>query len=358
MRRLMGVMSAVALMTGMLVAGAGPTSAWGGGTAVVRPGQSIQAAIDAANPGDTILVRPGTYPEHLLITKGVHIIGWGATLVPPATSGTPTPCSAPDPGDDGICIAGVFTTDQNTGAVTVTQYVQDVRITGLTVAGFAGSGIIQIGGQGSRFIGINARNNGEYGIAAFDSTGTTELLNTATNSAEAGFYIGDSPQANATLIANQSSGNLFGFFIRDAQHGTIAANRSHDNCVGVLFLADAPGPDGAFQVVGNSISHNDKACPASEDGPPASGVGVFIFGAHDVRVFGNAILDNQPSGPSIASGGVLVMTGMGGTAPLNNRVQGNVITRNSTDIVWDGTGTGNVLRPNLCGSSQPSGLCH
>ena len=261
MRRLMGVMGAVALMTGMLVAGAGPASASGARTAVVRPGQSIQAAIDAASPGGTILVRPGTYSEHLSITKGVHIVGFGATLAAPATSGLPTPCSAPAPSDDGICIAGDFTTDPNTGAVTVSRYVQDVRITGLTVAGFEGSGIDQIGGQGSRFIGINARNNGEYGIAAFDSTGTTELLNTATNSAEAGFYIGDSPQANATLVGNQSSGNLFGFFIRDAQHGTITANRAHDNCVGVLFLADAPGPDGAFHCRGEQHPSQRQGLP-------------------------------------------------------------------------------------------------
>jgi hypothetical protein len=43
---------------------------------------------------------------------------------------------------------------------------------------------------------------------------------------------------------------------------------------------------------------------------------------------------------------------------LNNVVKGNVILRNGTDILWDGTGTGNVLQPNLCAVSDPSGLCH
>src|SRR5712691_6462456 len=32
-------------------------------TIIVRPGQSIQAAVDAASPGDTILVEPGSYAE-------------------------------------------------------------------------------------------------------------------------------------------------------------------------------------------------------------------------------------------------------------------------------------------------------
>jgi pectin methylesterase-like acyl-CoA thioesterase len=63
-----------------------PASAHGD-TKFVRPGQSIQAAIDMANPGDRILVPPGTYAEQLTIDKdGIDLIGLGATLVPPASA--------------------------------------------------------------------------------------------------------------------------------------------------------------------------------------------------------------------------------------------------------------------------------
>ena len=270
MRRFLGAFGALALMTGMLIAGAVPASA----TAfqVVGPGQSIQAAIDAASPGGTVLVRPGTYAEHLVITKTVNLVGKGAVLVPPPGNAPASPCSGTDPNTDGICIAGDFTAAPD-GTVTVNSYVQNVRITGMTISGFAGTGIDQIGGSGSTFVGNRATGNNEYGIAAFDSTGTTEAYNLASGGGEAGFYIGDSHQANARLVANTSVNNQFGIFIRDAEHGEIGGNVVHDNCLGVLFLADAPGPDGAFSATGNLISHNDKACPAQPPRGRAAAVG-------------------------------------------------------------------------------------
>src|SRR4029079_4149043 len=45
----------------------------------------IQNAIDAAPPGTTIVLCPGTYAEQLFVTKRVRIMGSpGARLVPPA----------------------------------------------------------------------------------------------------------------------------------------------------------------------------------------------------------------------------------------------------------------------------------
>ncbi len=44
----------------------------------VAPGGSIQAAIDAASPGDTILIKAGTYRENLIMWKPVRLQGAGA----------------------------------------------------------------------------------------------------------------------------------------------------------------------------------------------------------------------------------------------------------------------------------------
>ena len=45
---------------------------------VVTPGTKIQAAIDAAVPGDMIMVPPGIYDEFVVMNKKVRLQGWGA----------------------------------------------------------------------------------------------------------------------------------------------------------------------------------------------------------------------------------------------------------------------------------------
>jgi hypothetical protein len=48
---------------------------------VVYPGQSLQAAIDAAAAGDNITVQTGTYNENLTITRGIDIRGTGGAVL-------------------------------------------------------------------------------------------------------------------------------------------------------------------------------------------------------------------------------------------------------------------------------------
>ena len=51
------------------------------GTILVNPGDSIQAAIDAANPGDTIVINAGAYTESLTLSKPVSLTGVNSATV-------------------------------------------------------------------------------------------------------------------------------------------------------------------------------------------------------------------------------------------------------------------------------------
>src|SRR5215207_894870 len=121
---LVGVLAAVFALALALVAGADSASAE---SSVVGPGESIQKAINAADPGDTIVVR-GVHHEDVAIRKdGIKLRGEDdAVIKPPAKADSPC---APE----AICILGDM--NYQTGEITGPR-VSDVSVSGFTIRDF------------------------------------------------------------------------------------------------------------------------------------------------------------------------------------------------------------------------------
>src|SRR5438105_15640517 len=81
-------------------------------TVVVGPGESIQVAVDQAQPGDTILVR-GLHHENVAITKdGITLRGRAAVLEPAETPTLNACFDGSEPNDvNGICVLGQVNLD-------------------------------------------------------------------------------------------------------------------------------------------------------------------------------------------------------------------------------------------------------
>lgn len=361
MRRLMIAVCAAGL--GIALSSGTAAQAWTPRTIVVGPGQSIQAAVDQASPGDTVLLRPGVYHQSVQIrTDGITLRGSGdfpgGTLLVPPASFPKTLCNGAF-GPTGICILAK-NVNAKTGAV-ITP-VRDDTVTALRVSGFPANGVFGYGTSELAVTRVVAVNDGDYGISRFDSTRTLFADDTAIGNDEAGFYVGDSPDADTVVRDNVATGNQFGIFIRHARQVLVTGNWLTGNCQGIMVLDDGqPGGAGNATVAGNSVSRNNKFCPKHGDTPVnLQGGGILLLGATHTLVTRNFVTGN--SGKQINSGGIVVASAAALTHGSNPNF--DTITRNTAfgnhpaDLVWDGTGTGVRFTANHCRTSIPSGLCH
>ena len=351
MRRFVSGLGAAAVVVGGLAALPGTASA--APTITVRPGQSIQAAVDRAAPGTRIVILPGTFHESVDITKdGITIQGSGtATRVVPPKKPKSSLCGDPT----GICIVGRV--NPKTGAII--KRINNVTISNVWVSGFT-NGVFAFGARNLHYVNISASDNEEYGIARFDSLGGEVITNRTWGSAVAGVYIGDSSPANVFAAGNQSWNNGYGIFVRHVRGAQVAYNTVWGNCQGILVLNDGQkGGNGNNAFFSNTVRQNNKVCPADEGAPPLSGGGILLVGTDHVTVTGNAINGNR--GRDVNSGG-LVLVGKGvipGVPPVTDTLaRNNTLFNNSPgDIRVLGRGSGNRFLGNRCRTSIPTGFC-
>ena len=353
------VLAAVASGALVLVPGAAAK------TRTVSPGQSIQAAIDKSKPGDTVFVEKGKYKESLDIgTNDVTLEGERGTILKGGAGPGKSLCNQ-DPEQPGafvgICIHGQIGPPSGEGPPPVTKEVEGVVVRHLTVQGFGGDGVFVYGGRKTIVRAVHILGNGGYGSFSNTSRGTRFINNDVQDNGAPGLYVGDSPNANATLRGNFVKNNRGeGILLRNASHGHVRKNILKYNCAGLLVLADAPGPARKWTITENAASFNNKECAGEPDeGEPAiSGIGIGLFGARDTTVANNAGYKNRDKNPSVAHGGIVVTKGVEGTPEHNLLIRGNGFSDNAPfDISWDKVGTKISFIDNQCVKSKPSSIC-
>jgi nitrous oxidase accessory protein NosD len=281
----------------------------GAQSSVVGPGESIQKAVNAAHPGDTIVVR-GVHREDVIIRKnGIKLRGDDAVIEAPTGAKADSPCSRTF-GTEAICVIG----DVNikTGEPTGPR-VSHVSVSGFTIRGFKIKGkggndafVIDVYAArnatvvGNRVIGnvpgaisvsgssinttfaknhvIGSPKNVTKGINVDGDSRNTKVVNNVVRSYPEGTNAIEVEEViNTTVAGNDLIGNWVGVFVEQNTTGTkiLSNDISRSSIVGIYM--EGPKPVNA-KVVGNNIS----------GGP----WGIFVTDAHRGSFAGNTIHDN------------------------------------------------------------------
>ncbi|CAM5618310.1 right-handed parallel beta-helix repeat-containing protein [Streptomyces pilosus] len=319
----------------------------------VQPGQSIQKAVDAAEPGDTVLLAAGTYRQSVDITSpDITLRGQGAnrTVLMPAAKAKGACAEA----GNGICVTG-----------TDAKPLEDVSVRSLTVRGFAGNGLWATGTEHLQIRFVSAGKNGRWGIAAERSVRGVISHNLTQDNGDAGVFVANTVDteegardAGRTVIRhNRTEGNRVGVTVRRLRNMSVDHNEATGNCAAVFVVGDESAPRaGRLSVTHNHVHANNKHCEQTPRLPFLQGSGIVLTGVEDTLVAFNRVEDNKGTSP--LSGGIVLFKSLVGTPSERNEIRDNLLTGNGpADLANRDTAKTNTFSRNTCTLSEPAGMC-
>lgn len=329
---------------------------------------TIQAAVDAASPGDLVLIGSGTYNEAVdVATDELTIRGVDR---------------------DGVVLDGEFELDNGVRVLGA----KGVAVENLTAQNYTNNGVFWIQSDGYRASYVTTYRTGDYGIYAFDSVkGQIEHSHTV-GSRDAGIYIGQCFPCDAVITDIVSSYNGLGYSGTNSGGNLLIVNSDwHNNRIGLVPNSGSYElcyPERDTTIIGNRIWDNNQADTSSigfgllaqrngiliaggignvvernrVDGHQRVGVGLILFPEDDPN-------DDLPTTDewelSCDESRELPIVDPGGSIQwesYDNVVRGNVVTNSGeADLVVASVGTdistlGNCFEGNVFSTSAPTDI--
>jgi parallel beta-helix repeat protein len=281
----------------------------------VYPTESIQAAIDVAAPGDTILVEPGVYKADSDSRYGLRISTDNLRLIGKVKKGK---------GEAGkVRLVFAEGSEQETGILAAPEgceydmnreqceealggEIEDLKgfyIRGFSVEDFPVNGIQTRWVDGFEFVRNESARNLNNGIYPTLSANGLVRNNESYGSLDTAMWVAGSE--NVRVIGNELYDSTIGFEITVSNNVEVTHNEIYENTVGVgLFHPNGAGNPQLEVMEDWVIAHNDirennlpnPADPNSFQGGLPPGYGVLLLGVSDHVVAKNDVSDNNGAG--------------------------------------------------------------
>lgn len=277
--------------------------------------KTIQEALNAAEPGDVILIASGDYTENLLITKSVTLQGDGRDFV-------------------SIIGDGVVPT-------VVISKAQNVVISSVTITN--GRNGIEMADSSLMLTNVVLKRNNRRGLSAERSVleiKESEVLETQPDAE--GF------QGSGIRVADHSKVTITNVTVSDnARVGITVSDSSEATITGSKVLGTLPNVSGAFGW-GIEVAVNSKATIRENTVSGNTAVGIGVSENSQAVIESNQITDQKPDGSGIRGYGILIQ--LGSKAEIKN----NTLTRNTDVAIFATERTEVVIDGNQIADTQPN----
>ena len=308
----------------------------------VENGETLQEAIDRAQPGDTLEIPYGIYNERVVI----DISDFTMVGIPNGEGDFPILDG------QGELTEGVIASGNN------------FTIGNLHVRNYSDNGIIVEGVRNVHFHDIVAEKTGTYGVYPVQSTDVLIERVEVSGADDAGIYAGQCE--NVIVRDSVVYDNVLGIEVENSVNAEVYNNHAYNNTVGIfiVLLPQLTSKVSANTAVYDNLVENNNHVNFAPGGAAAiapAGVGILLLSTDNADVYNNRIIDNETTGLALFS-----LTGTGawkaneidvGDQPENNHIHDNFFENNATnpdpfiadlgvpaaDIMWDASGSGNMF---------------
>jgi plastocyanin len=324
-----------------------PVREWTGTTRrVPQDHPTIQNAVDAAEPGDLVLIDPAPETDEHRADDGTYVYREQVEVTTPYLTlrGTDR---------DAVVIDGEH--QRPMGIIVLAS--DGVAVENLTVRNATANGIYWTSVRGFRGSYLTAYNNAVYGIYAFDSSDGLFEHSYASGSGDAGFYIGQCDPCEAVITDIVAERNGLGYSGTNSSDVFLVNSVWRHNIAGIVpntLDSQRFPPHGNVTIVGNLVHDNDRRDnPALGGVWPSFGTGIMLAGGLDSLVERNTVVNHLHNGIAVSPNLSRNFWMSGGNVVRDNHVEAS----GTSDLTLSGPALpGNCFADNVHGSSQPRRL--